>query len=141
MNLADIDILTLLPQRPPFVLVDKLLSCGDKDAVTSFVVREDCLLCDDGKLQSYGIMENIAQSCAARIGYLSLQKSGSVGIGVIGSVSDFEVLSLPPVGSQLETHITIDEEVFNFTLVSAKICDQVGNLIASSKMKISLLLP
>lgn len=139
MKIADVDILTLLPQRPPFVLVDKLVSCDEKDAVTLFEVREDCLLCDGGRLQPHGLMENMAQSCAARIGYLSLQKSGTVGIGVIGSVSDFEILSLPTVGSRLETRITIDEEVFNFTLVTAKIVDQDGNLVASSRMKIALL--
>lgn len=139
MNLTDIDILSLLPQRPPFVLVDKLVSCTDADAVTSFEVRDDCLLCDEGRLQPYGMMENMAQTCAARIGYVSLQKSGSVGIGVIGSVSDFEINALPKVGARLETHITIDEEVFNFTLVSAKICDQKGDVMATAKMKIALL--
>ena len=68
-----------------------------------------------------------------------MQKSGSVGIGVIGSVSDFEIIALPKVGTRLETHITIDEEVFNFTLVSAKICDQKGDVMATAKMKIALL--
>ena len=139
MNISEIDILTLLPQRPPFVLVDRLTCCNEKDAVTQFTVNPECLLYDDGKLQSYGLMENIAQSCAARIGYLSLQKNGSVGIGVIGSVSDFEVMSLPVVGTQLQTHVSVDEEVFNFTLVSASINDMDGKLIATAKMKIALL--
>ena len=140
MNLADIDILTLIPQRPPFVFVDKLLSCDEKDAVTSFEVPADCLLCDDGMLQPHGLLENIAQSCAARIGYLSLQKNGGISIGVIGSVSDFEVhgSALRPV-KRLETHITVEEEVFNFTLISAKVVNQQGDLLATAKMKIALL--
>lgn len=139
MSLRDIDILTLLPQRPPFVLVDKLISCDEKDAVTSFEVRGDCLLCDDGRLQAHGLMENMAQSCAARIGYLSLQKNGTVGIGVIGSVSDFKVLSLPEVGMSLKTRIVIDEEVFNFTLVTATITNDRNETVATARMKIALL--
>lgn len=139
MTPSEYDILKLLPQRPPFVLVDRLMRCDEKDAVTRFVITENCLLCDDGFLQPHGIMENIAQSCAARIGYLSLQKDGAVGIGVIGSVSDFEVISLPGVGTQLETHIAVDEEVFNFTLVSAQVFDDKGNVLATARMKIALL--
>lgn len=133
------DILTLLPQRPPFIMVDRLVSCDENDAVTNFEVREDCLLCDDGRLQPHGLMENIAQSCAARIGYLSLQKSGTVGIGVIGAVSDFEVFSMPAVGTMIITHITVDEEVFNFTLISACVSDNTGNVVATARMKIALL--
>jgi predicted hotdog family 3-hydroxylacyl-ACP dehydratase len=139
MNPSEYDILTLLPQRPPFVFVDGLAYCDEKDATTRFRVKADCLLCDEGKLQPHGLMENIAQSCAARIGYLSLKKSGSVGIGLIGSVSDFEVVKLPKVGDEIETRITVDEEVFNFTLVSAQVLEASGSVVATARMKIALL--
>ena len=137
--LQDIDILTLLPQRPPFVMVDKLVSCDDTEAVTQFMVREDCLLSDGGRLQPHGLLENIAQTCAARIGYISLQNSDSVGIGVIGSVSGFNVNSLPRTGTLLTTQVVVSNEVFNFTLVSAQITDPEGVVIATAKMKIALL--
>lgn len=139
MRPEEYDILSLIPQRRPFVLVDRLVRCDARDAVTSFVVSQECLLCDDGVLQPHGIIENMAQSCAARIGYLSLQKSGAVGIGVIGSVSDFTFSRLPHVGERVETVITIDEEVFNFTLVSARVTGEDGELMASARMKIALI--
>lgn len=134
-----IDILTLIPQRPPFVLVDSLASCDDVTTTTRFHIAADCLLCNDGCLQPWGLMENIAQSCAARIGYLSLSKGGSVGIGVIGSVSELAVRSLPRVGEGIETCIVVDEEVFNFTLVSAQVSRSNGEVAATAKMKIALL--
>lgn len=134
-----IDILTLIPQRPPFVLVDSLTSCDEVTTTTRLRITADCLMCNNGCLQPWGLMENIAQTCAARIGYLSLAKGGSVGIGVIGSVSELVVHDLPRVGEEIETRIVVDEEVFNFTLVSAQVTRPNGEVAATAKMKIALL--
>ena len=92
MSLVD-DILTLIPQRPPFVLVDELTSCDEVETVTGYTVTVECPLQNGGVLQPSGLVENIAQSCAARIGYRSLRAGGKVGIGVIGSVIFVTILS------------------------------------------------
>ena len=34
MELEKIEMASLIPQRPPFMMVDKILSCDDTDAVT-----------------------------------------------------------------------------------------------------------
>ena len=133
-------ILTLIPQRPPFVLVDGMLSCDDVTTVTQFAVSENCLLQNDGCLQPWGMIENIAQTCAARIGYRSTQAGGKVNIGVIGSVNDMEIFRLPLVGEIINTTVTVLEEVLNLTLVSAVICSKESDeILATAKMKIALL--
>ncbi|MCQ2146993.1 MAG: pseudouridylate synthase, partial [Bacteroidales bacterium] len=66
-----IDALDILPQRPPFVMIDALNAYEESRVDTSFVVREDNILVKDGFLSEAGVMENIAQTCAARIGYIS----------------------------------------------------------------------
>ncbi|MDR2814115.1 MAG: pseudouridylate synthase, partial [Prevotellaceae bacterium] len=66
MKFEDVSILELLPQRPPFVMVDTLLYCDREVTVTSLLVRDGNIFCDNGRLTEAGVIENIAQTCAAR---------------------------------------------------------------------------
>ena len=83
-------------------------------------------------------MENIAQTCAARMGYINLNKSETVKIGVIGAVNNFEVFRTPKVGELIITTIEVIEEMFQITMVKAKI--RCGDeTIAQANMKIALM--
>ena len=83
MELEQLEMTSLIPQRPPFMMVDKILSCDDTDAVTEFLVRQDNILLDDNKLSSAGIVENMAQSCAARMGCVNLMHNNPIKLGFI----------------------------------------------------------
>lgn len=137
MDWQSIPITDLIPQRPPFVMVDKVLSCDNTDAITEFVVREDNIFLDDMKLSPAGIIENMAQSCAARMGCISRLSSGTIKIGFIGDIRDCTILRQPDCHETLTTHVEVIEEVFNLTLanVETKVADEV---IASARMKIAL---
>ena len=137
MDWQNIPITDLIPQRPPFVMVDKVLSCDNTDAITEFVVREDNIFLDDMKLSPAGIIENMAQSCAARMGCISRLSSGPIKIGFIGDIRDCTILRQPDCHETLTTHVEVIEEVFNLTLanVETKVADEV---IASARMKIAL---
>lgn len=137
-DLSDIPLNDILPQRPPFVMIDALLHCDGDTTETVFTVRDDCVFCDpDGGFSVAGMVENIAQTCAARIGYLSRLKGGDVKIGVIGAVNNMIVAKTPSAGDELHTTIVVEEEVFNMTLVRAETrCN--GNTLATCKMKIAL---
>ena len=63
MELEQIEMASLIPQRPPFMMVDKILSCDDTDAVTELMVRQDNILLDDSKLSPAGIVEGRTISC------------------------------------------------------------------------------
>lgn len=137
MNFERIDISELLPQQPPFVMVDKLLSYGELTE-TAFTVREDNLFCDDGILSEAGIVENIAQTCAARTGYFNkyINKS-AIRLGFIGAIRNLEIFRLPETGEVLHTQIRILEEIFRMTLIRAVV--SIGNeTIAGCEMKTSL---
>ena len=137
MDWQSIPITDLIPQRPPFVMVDKVLSCDNTDAITEFVVREDNIFLDDMKLSPAGIIENMAQSCAARMGCISRLSSGPIKIGFIGDIRDCTIQRQPDCHETLTTHVEVIEEVFNLTLanVETKVADEV---IASARMKIAL---
>ena len=136
-EIKDIPLNELLPQRPPFVMIDRLVSCDDVFAVTELTIREDNIFVEDERLTSSGLIENIAQTCAARIGYIHLNNGGTVKIGVIGSISNLNVTRTPKVGERLTTTIQLLEEVFNVTMVLASI--KIGEEeIVSANMKIAL---
>lgn len=131
------DILELLPQRRPFVMVDRLLYCDTFITRTQLEVRADNIFNDNGHFSTAGICENIAQTCAARIGYLSLALGGPVKLGFIGAISNMQVHRTPVTGETVVTEIKVLQEVFNITLVHAEM--KCGDeLIAETDLKIAL---
>ena len=136
-KIEDITLNELLPQRPPFVMIDRLVSCDDVFAVTELTIREDNIFVEDERLTSSGLIENIAQTCAARIGYLNLNAGSTVKIGVIGAISNLEISRTPKVGEKLETPIELISEVMQMTLVEA-VTRINGEEIVRANMKIAL---
>jgi len=132
-----IDVHTLLPQQEPFVMIDRLVHYDPVRTITTFEVRADNIFADDGHLSVAGINENIAQTCAARMGYISRSSGERVKIGVIGAITSFSVNRTPLVGEVLTTTIDVVQEVFNVTLVHAtvKVADE---MIAETDLKIAL---
>lgn len=138
MDLEQIDIHELLPQREPFVMVDKLVYFDEKTTTTSFLVREDNLFVENGRLNACALAENIAQTCAARLGYVNkyILKRG-IQIGFIGAVKDMKVIDTPVVGDVLTTTIHVLEQIMGLTLVTAVI--RIGDrVVTTAEMKIAL---
>jgi hypothetical protein len=48
--IAEETILTLIPQRPPFVMIDQLTYSDDTSSRSSFLVKEDNIFVSNGKL-------------------------------------------------------------------------------------------
>lgn len=128
----------ILPQREPFVFVDRLVHYDERETVTVFTVPEEHLLVADWYLTAPGILENMAQSSAARIGYLcKFILHVPVRVGYIGAIRKFRVYRLPAVGETLTTTILFREDVFGISLVDAVV--RVGeDLIAEASLKTTL---
>lgn len=136
-DLKNIPVLELLPQRPPFVMIDNLLSFDAVNTVTCLKIREDNLFFDNGRFTAYGLTENIAQTAAARLGYINYINKTEVKIGYIGAVKNLRVLRTPKAGEEIVTTITLKEEVFRMSLVDAVV--RSGNeVIAKCEMKIAV---
>lgn len=132
-----IDVHTLLPQQEPFVMIDRLVHYDPVRTVTALEVRPDNIFADEGHLSVAGLNENIAQTCAARMGYRSLSSGERVKIGVIGAITNFSVMRTPLVGEVLTTTIDVVQEVFQVTLVHATV-QVAGEVIAETDLKIAL---
>lgn len=130
-------ILDIIPQRPPFVFVDKVVTANGMSAILSYRVSPACPLLSDDYLSIAGVLEHVAQSCAARIGYLQSQTNQPIRIGYIGGVKSIEVLRNPQVGELLITEVELIEEVFDISLLSCttRVEDEV---IAQTTIKLAL---
>ncbi len=120
--LRDIDIHDILPQREPFILVDKLTYIDDTSTRTEVTIADNCIFVSDGTYISEGLIEIVAQTCAARIGYISkyvLHKG--VSIGYIGAIRALEQNYIPKVGDNLICSIDILDQVFNMSRAKAVI--------------------
>lgn len=131
------DILSLIPQRPPIVMVDVFYGLENDYSYSGLTITPDNLFCQDGKFQEAGIIEHIAQSAAARIGYIYRQKNEPIPLGFIGSVDKLTIHCLPEAGQELCTEITIIQEVFDITLIAARVSIAEAT-VAECRMKIFL---
>ncbi|MCQ2154602.1 MAG: pseudouridylate synthase [Bacteroidales bacterium] len=136
-QLKDIDVHTLLPQQEPFVMIGSLTHFEMGTSTTETLIKEDNIFVDNGCFSASGMMENIAQTCAARIGFYNkyiLHKD--VQVGFIGAVRDFKVYGLAPVGAVITTQVDVVEEIFGMTLARATIT--ASALLAEAEIKLSV---
>ena len=129
------NILPLIPQRPPFVMIQQLVSCDENSATTTLTAEEGNIFLIKGKLGEPGLVENIAQTAAARIGYICQQENKPVPIGYIAAVQQLVIHSLPKTGDKLETEIFIKNQVMHVTIIAGKV-KVGGKTIAQCEMKI-----
>ena len=110
----------------------------EKITETSFEVRNDNIFVENGKLNACALAENIAQTCAARLGYVNkyiLKKD--VQIGFIGAIKNLSVVETPSVGDILTTRIEVLQDIMGVTLVDAQIvCN--NKVIVKAQMKIAI---
>jgi len=134
--MQDIPILELIPQRPPFVMVDRLISYDENGFSSKFTIDADNLFAKNGFFKEEGMLENIAQTAAAGAGYGFYTAKEKVKLGYIGAVKNARILQRPKVGCTITTQIKILNKVFNVDIVEGKIFDSENNLLASCEMKI-----
>ena len=84
------ELFRLIPQRPPMVMIDRFYGIEENTSWSGLAVTPDNLFCRDGVLQETGIIEHIAQSAAARVGYIYMLREEPVPLGFIGSVEKNE---------------------------------------------------
>lgn len=138
MRLEDIDVLELLPQRPPFVLVSRLTHFDMTVTRTQYDVPCDGIFTDDGSLSPSGVIENMAQTCAARMGYYNKYiLKNAVRLGFIGAIRDLHLHRLPQAGEIIDTEVVVREDVFGLTLVDATVRHD-EEVLAQCEMKIAV---
>ncbi|MEO7524131.1 MAG: 3-hydroxyacyl-ACP dehydratase [Ferruginibacter sp.] len=134
------NIISFIPQQPPFVMIDQLVESGEDFTRTAFKVRADNIFVEQDRFTESGLVENIAQTAAARAGYITQKENLPVLIGYIGAIKDLEIFHLPKINDNLETEIVIQNQIFDVTLISGTVRCQ-GVLMAQCEMKIFIIKP
>jgi predicted hotdog family 3-hydroxylacyl-ACP dehydratase len=127
-----------IPQKPPFVMIGKLVEVTGTKIVTSLVIRNDNLFCSDGFFREPGLIENMAQTAAAGVGYTSIKAGKEPPVGFIGGLRNLHIYELPGVGSEIRTEVTVEHEVFDARVVNGKTYME-GHCIAECELKIFLI--
>ncbi|WP_299439076.1 hypothetical protein [uncultured Aquimarina sp.] len=138
-KITDIDFIKkLIPQKDPFVMIDKLLYFDLDKVISGLTVTSDNILTSGNYFTEGGLVENMAQSIALHRGYRGYINKGSEEkpkTGFIGSIKHATIHILPKVGTELITTVKIVAEIMMVSLVEIEVKDVEGNLIASSEMK------
>ncbi|MFY0481849.1 hypothetical protein ACI6PS_04525 [Flavobacterium sp. PLA-1-15] len=124
----------LIPQKAPFVMVDKLLSFSENEVVAGLTVTEDNIFCEAGIFQESGLIEHMAQSVALFTGYQFYLKEEPAPTGYIGSIKSIAITTLPKLGDKVVTTVNVLHEFMGVTLVD--IVSKLNNVeIARGQMK------
>lgn len=107
----------LLPQKFPFVMVDKMLTYTERSLVSGLKIQEDNIFLVDGSLVEAGLIEHMAQSVALHTGYQFFLKQESAPTGYIGSIKEITITQLPKLGQEIQTTVTVLHEFAGITLV------------------------
>ncbi|RRQ49703.1 hypothetical protein DZC72_03690 [Maribacter algicola] len=130
-------VIELIPQKEPFVMVDKLHHFSNNKIVTGLTISNKNLFCNNNIFLEPGLIENMAQTVAMHKGYTYYLKNEPAPVGYIGAIKKAEIFELPKLGSELITTVTILHDIMGVTLVEAKV--ECGDtLIATSEIKTAL---
>lgn len=140
MNLLDKEITdkefvrNLIPQKHPFVMVDKLLHFEQKIVKAGLTISPENIFVKQHRFTAPGLIEHMAQTVALHTGYRFFLKKEPAPVGYIGAIKKAEVFELPQVGDELITTVHILHDIMDVTMVTAETkCN--GKTIAQGEMK------
>lgn len=137
-DFARIPIAGILPQRKPYLLVDSLVYCDLERTACRFRVPAAHVMVAAGRLTPSGLVENVAQTCAARIGYVHKYiLHQPVTIGYVAALRDMTICRRPRSGETIVTEITVRGEAFGMTLAEATVRGDT-DIIATAEIKVAL---
>src|SRR5690606_15866554 len=108
MDFHELDIKKFLPHRPPFLMVDHVLTIDDEHVSTSFTIKPECVFNEKGVLNEAGMIENAAQTCSSIVGKSFFDEGDLEGksaklIGFISTIKKITINSCPKIGATIIT--------------------------------------
>ena len=78
----------LLPQKFPFVMVDRMFAYSETSLISGLNIKKDNIFVDQNTFLEAGLIEHMAQSVALHTGYQFFLKNEIAPTGYIGSLKD-----------------------------------------------------
>jgi len=127
IDLEKIDISNFLPHRPPFLMVDKILTLDDENVSASFKIEKDCIFIKNNQFNELGLVENAAQTCSAIVGrsYFEdddIEGKGTKLIGFISAIKKIEVYAYPTIGNTIISKANLESrfDINGFSICALK---------------------
>lgn len=130
------DILTYIPQRYPFVLIDKIHDITDEGLSSTFKIDPNHVMVDKSHLTEGGMLENMAQSAAAFAGFQYRSKGKNVPVGFIAGMKKIVIHGNPETGSEITTKIKITNDLMNIQVVEGEVNNEQGETLATCELRI-----
>lgn len=124
----------LLPQKFPFVMVDKIYYYTETSLISGLKIKKDNIFFQNKNFLESGLIEHMAQSVALHTGYQFYLKNEPAPTGYIGSIKDVVIKTLPNLDDEIQTTVSILQEFAGITLVD--VITKLNNIeIATGQMK------
>jgi predicted hotdog family 3-hydroxylacyl-ACP dehydratase len=124
----------LLPQKFPFVMVDKMYAYSETSLISGLEIKDTHLFFDHTTFLEAGLIEHMAQSVALHTAYQFFLKNEKAPTGYIGSIKEIEIKKLPKLNDMIQSTVTILQEFAGITLVHI-VTTLNDEVIASGQMK------
>ena len=131
------EIMKYIPQRQPFVMIDSLVNVEDDTVSSLFEIPVENPMVKEGYFREGGLIENIAQTAAAGVGYECISNNKPVVIGFIGSVKNLSTYKLPKPGDTLKTNVKTISKIMNATIIKG-VVKAAGRTLLECEMNIFL---
>ena len=124
----------LIPQKHPFVMVDKIYSFSETKMVSGLKITDDNIFFDGQNFVESGIIEHMAQSIALHKGYDCFLKNEKVPVGFIASLNNIEFFNFSKLDDEIKTTVTILFDAGGMTSVEV-ITALNENILAKGELK------
>lgn len=125
-----------IPQATPFVMIDELVDANPQESKASFTISDENIFVKNGVFTEPGLIENMAQTAAAGIGYMAMEAGEKESpIGFIGQIKNLKINYLPAIGKTLNTTISIQNSLLNIRVLSG-IIKEGEKIIATAEMNV-----
>lgn len=128
----------LIPHRAPMQWIDALTGCTETTATATACFQADDFAVAGGKIIETALVECIAQTVAAALGWRAqsrTEKSGAAAGGMLVAVSNFKIQSRPPAGKILHIEIREQKRLGAMQLIAGSISCE-GQLVASGELSL-----
>lgn len=130
------ELFQYIPQRPPFVMVDKVFEKGEDFLISGFDIHEGNPLVDNHHFQEGGLVENIAQTAALFAGIRFHEQDRETPLGYIAGIRNLVVDGLPAAGTAVHTRVTLVRDLLNIQLFEGEVYNEAGEKIAGCELRI-----
>jgi len=120
------------------IMIDALTYVDRIKTISRFCVTADNIFLRHRYFGESGLIENIAQTAAAGMGYNRRKIGRPIPIGYLGGIRNLRIKDLPEVNSELITTVSIENEILGIMVAHGEI-QVLNHRIAECEMKFMII--